>query len=95
MQDSDAKWCRRFGMISDRWTGYGGQSTILAMMNTKPKSMSPEQILKLRTKLDETQAEFADRPGVSKWTIVGWELGRRDPSGMALRLLEKVQAETK
>jgi putative transcriptional regulator len=42
---------------------------------------------RLRTSLDLTQTEFAERIGVSVRTVISWENAQRQPSGPALSLL--------
>lgn len=53
----------------------------------------PAEIIRLREALDLTQKEFADKLGVRRQaTISDWENGNQEPSPMALRLLDKLNA---
>ncbi len=50
-----------------------------------------ENIRLLRKHLGVTQEEFAHRLGLKRrFTIIDWEVGRRNPSGMAKRLLDVI-----
>ncbi|MDX5947831.1 helix-turn-helix domain-containing protein [Zymomonas mobilis] len=44
-------------------------------------------IAQLRKKIGYSQSEFAKSIGVSKGTLLGWEQGRRRPTGAARVLL--------
>lgn len=44
----------------------------------------------IRTRLDITQAELAERCGVSHRTVENWEQGRTRISGSARRILESL-----
>lgn len=53
-----------------------------------PKKYKPNDIKKLRTKLNVTQKELAAWLNVSLNTVQAWEQGARKPSQSSLRLLE-------
>ena len=53
--------------------------------------LGPEDITKLRQKLNVSQAVFADLLNVPKVTAISWEKGRRQPIGAALRLLDLIR----
>jgi DNA-binding transcriptional regulator YiaG len=57
--------------------------------------MDAEQIQKLRERLGETQAAFAERVGVRRATIVDWERGVKQPSPMAIKLLGMISGQPK
>ena len=47
----------------------------------------PEDVRKIREKLQKSQSEFAHMIGVSLSTLQNWEQGRRQPEGPARALL--------
>lgn len=47
----------------------------------------PEDVRRIREKLDKSQSEFARMIGVSVATLQNWEQGRRQPVGPARALL--------
>lgn len=47
----------------------------------------PEDVRKIREKLNKSQSEFAHMIGVSVATLQNWEQGRRQPEGPARALL--------
>jgi putative transcriptional regulator len=47
----------------------------------------PEDVRRIRQKLNQSQAEFARMIGVSVSTLQNWEQGRRQPEGPARALL--------
>jgi putative transcriptional regulator len=47
----------------------------------------PEDVRKIREKLQKSQPEFAQMIGVSVATLQNWEQGRRQPQGPARALL--------
>jgi putative transcriptional regulator len=51
------------------------------------RSFKPADVRAIRTKLDQSQEEFALMIGVSVATLRNWEQGRRIPDGPALALL--------
>ena len=55
--------------------------------------IKPQEIAKLRRRLNASQGVFARWLNVSRDTAISWETGRRNPSGAALRLLQIVQIQ--
>lgn len=51
----------------------------------------PEFVLPLRAKLKITQAELAEKVGVSQPLVALWEAGHRSPSGPASILLKQLE----
>ena len=47
----------------------------------------PQDVRKIRAKLQKSQSEFAQMIGVSVATLQNWEQGRRQPEGPARALL--------
>jgi DNA-binding transcriptional regulator YiaG len=67
-----------------------------ALLNAEPPNPWPaDRIRSLRTRLSVTQTDFADLMGVRTATISEWENGHREPSPMARRLLDRINASTK
>ena len=56
---------------------------------------NPIEVKKIRSKLHQSQAEFAHMIGVSVDTLQNWEQGRRRPVGPALALLRVAEAAPK
>lgn len=54
----------------------------------RPPHFTPERILRVREKLEASQAVFAGMLNVSASTVRAWERGVRHPEGASLRLLE-------
>ena len=52
--------------------------------------MESKEIKKIRAKLFLTQKEFAERLGVDQVTVNRWENGKRRPSKLAVRQLERL-----
>jgi putative transcriptional regulator len=50
--------------------------------------MNGDEIASIRSKLNVSQAVFADLLNVPKATAIAWERGLRSPSGAAVRLLQ-------
>jgi putative transcriptional regulator len=57
------------------------------MLPAPPKPMSKQEIIKLRQRLNYSQAVFARLLNVSVKTVQAWEQGVRVPSDAALKLL--------
>lgn len=53
-----------------------------------PKPLRPVEVLRLRKKLNVSQAVFAAMLNASVQTVRAWEQGLKQPSGPSLRLLE-------
>lgn len=52
-----------------------------------PKAMSPQDIARIRQKLNCSQAVFAMILNISTKTVQAWEQGSREPGDAALKLL--------
>lgn len=52
-----------------------------------PKAMSPQDIARLRQRLNCSQAVFAMMLNISPKTVQAWEQGSREPGDAALKLL--------
>lgn len=52
-------------------------------------------VKELRLSLGVSRAEFADAVGASPALVQSWELGRRAPSGVAVKLLALLQRNPK
>lgn len=57
------------------------------------QNMPATEIRAIRDRLNLTQAEFADRLGVSQATVSLWEAGERRPTGSAVRLMYMIASE--
>jgi putative transcriptional regulator len=55
-----------------------------------PPDFGPQQVRRLREKLNVSQAVFARLIGASPALVRAWEQGGRQPSPMARRLLESI-----
>jgi DNA-binding transcriptional regulator YiaG len=55
-----------------------------------PPEFRREQLVKLRTRYNMTQAAMAALVNVSEKTLESWEQGNRSPNGAALRLLQVI-----
>ncbi len=47
-------------------------------------------VVRLRTRLGLSQEKFAQKLGVSVWTVSNWERGLSKPRGLSLRALERI-----
>jgi DNA-binding transcriptional regulator YiaG len=56
-------------------------------MPTQTTLWTPGTILHLRKRWDLSQADFAERLGTTRQTIINWERGHQVPKKMASRLL--------
>ena len=52
-----------------------------------PKAMSPREIVRIRERLNCSQAVFAMMLNISPKTVQAWEQGSREPGDAALKLL--------
>lgn len=50
--------------------------------------MNGLQVKEIRDRLNISREEFARRLGISFFTVLRWEKGKRNPSPMAQKLLE-------
>lgn len=57
--------------------------------------MEPNEIKRLREKLNKSQEEFAQLVGVSLQTIYRWETGKTKPSRLALKALQELEDRLK
>ena len=57
------------------------------------ESIQPQEVREIRRKLKVSQAVFARLLNVPVVTEASWEVGRRNPSGAALRLLQIAKKE--
>jgi DNA-binding transcriptional regulator YiaG len=53
--------------------------------------MENQDIKQLRKKLELTQQELADLIGVNRITVHRWECGKKKPSNLARRQLQRLQ----
>ena len=56
-----------------------------------PKELSAKEIVKLRTRLNVSQAVFARYLNISTKTVQAWEQGQGKPNGASLKLLSIAQ----
>ena len=56
----------------------------------EPGRHSPHSLVRLRKRLEMSQAAFADLLGVSRILVQSWERGVRKPSPLAARLLDTI-----
>jgi len=54
--------------------------------------MTADEIRTLRKRLDLTQAELAQRIGLTREAVTQWETGRARPNGPARMLLRQLEA---
>ena len=60
-------------------------------MQTQTTPWTPGTILHLRKHLGLSQADFAERLGTTRQTIINWERGHQVPKKMASRLLSALK----
>jgi DNA-binding transcriptional regulator YiaG len=60
-------------------------------INAEIPSPSPDEIRAIRGSLGLSQAGFADFLGAALNTVRSWEIGRREPSALARRLLGAIR----
>ncbi len=58
------------------------------------KVMNSESIKRLRKSLKLTQATFADRLGVAKYTIYRWEAGKCNPHPIFIKMMQELKEAT-
>lgn len=66
--------------------------TVRAITIPEPGNYSPTAVKKLRHDLGMSQALFAELLGVSRIWVQGWERGVRQPTPLARRLMDAIQA---
>jgi putative transcriptional regulator len=59
----------------------------------EPGRYSPTAVKRLRSRLGMSQAVFAELLGVSRVWVQSWELGTRQPSPLARRLLDTIHRD--
>ncbi|MEI6150469.1 MAG: transcriptional regulator [bacterium] len=62
--------------------------TTTVALPSRVESIMPEEVRAIRRKMKVSQAVFARLLNVPVVTEASWEVGRRHPSGAALRLLQ-------
>jgi DNA-binding transcriptional regulator YiaG len=62
-------------------------------MRTRPWPETPDAFRRIRATIGWSQTRLADELGVTRAAIAQWEGGRRRISGLAARLLVRIQAE--
>eukprot|EP01031_Cornospumella_fuschlensis_P030295 gene30295-biopygen24959 len=63
----------------------------MLLAGSRPTLLAPDQIKQLREREHVSQPVFALYLNTSESTIQKWETGNKQPSGMALKLLDIVQ----
>lgn len=66
--------------------------TVRTITIPEPGHFSPSAVKKLRHELGMSQALFAELLGVSRIWVQGWERGVRQPTPLARRLMDAIQA---
>jgi len=51
--------------------------------------MTAEKVRNTRNRMEMTREEFAKRIGVSPWTVISWELGRRTCRGLYAKAIKE------
>jgi putative transcriptional regulator len=78
-------------IIDEKQTPTGdGRFTVRTVEVAPPRVYTPATIRGVRDSLGTSQALFAQIIGVSPSLVRAWELGTRDPSPLARRLLDQV-----
>lgn len=67
--------------------------TTTVALPSRVERMRPKAVREIRRKLKVSQAVFARLLNVPVVTEASWEVGRRNPSGAALRLLQIAKKE--
>ena len=67
--------------------------TTTVALPARVERIRPEEVRTIRRKLKVSQAVFARLLNVPVVTEASWEVGRRNPSGAALRLLQIAKKE--
>lgn len=66
----------------------GQLSLVTTTLPAPPPKLTPRAVARLRRRFGMSQAVFAATLNVSTKTVQSWEQGAREPSDVALRLLE-------
>jgi putative transcriptional regulator len=61
-------------------------------LDLTPRMFGPDEVKRIRAMIGVSQPIFGQFLGVDVKTVRSWEQGRREPSGMACRFLEEIQA---
>jgi putative transcriptional regulator len=67
--------------------------TTKVALPARVESILPQEVRSIRRKMKVSQAVFARLLNVPVVTEASWEIGRRNPSGAALRLLQIAKKE--
>jgi putative transcriptional regulator len=67
--------------------------TMTVALPARVERIRPEEVREIRRRLKVSQAVFARLLNVPVVTEASWEVGRRNPSGAALRLLQIAKKE--
>jgi putative transcriptional regulator len=70
-----------------------GRVTVREVEIRDPAGYGPSDVRALRVKLGVSVAVFARLVGVTPAQVEHWEQGRRDPSPLARRLLDRIAAD--
>jgi DNA-binding transcriptional regulator YiaG len=70
-----------------------GRVTVREVEIREPAGYGPAQVRALRGELGVSVAVFARLVGVTPGQVEHWEQGRRDPSPLARRLLDRIAAD--
>ena len=70
-----------------------GRVTVREVEIRDPAGYDPQQVRALRTELGVSVAVFARLVGVTTAQVEHWEQGRRVPSPLARRLLDRIAAD--
>jgi DNA-binding transcriptional regulator YiaG len=70
-----------------------GRVTVREVEIRDPAGYGPEQVRALRAELGVSVAVFARLVGVTAAQVEHWEQGRREPSPLARRLLDRIAAD--
>lgn len=64
------------------------------MSTKRNKTWSPDRIKALRAKLSVTQKELGEKLSVHVITVTRWETGACEPSSLAGKMLDQLEAAT-
>ena len=60
-------------------------------MSTDVSTITPDEIREIRRSLEFSQAELAERMGLTRDAVANWENGRNRPNGASEVLLRQLQ----